>query len=199
MAEPSIRPESSISHPSAHRGAGGYCSQFEMAREEGRDRIARLNGKSHKQLALWLRKGRYQDDFRFLRVPSGRRNPLVMLPAALDCHQAKRLVYWEACCPGGRVRLGVIMPNNPATIGRYRCGPGEPLLVIAGPCVIESEALTLEIAQRLKQLAAELPIQLVFKASFDKANRTSASAFRGLGLQAGLAVLHRVREVTGLP
>jgi 2-dehydro-3-deoxyphosphooctonate aldolase (KDO 8-P synthase) len=91
------------------------------------------------------------------------------------------------------------MPNNPATIGRYRCGPGEPLLVIAGPCVIESEELTLQIAQRLKQLAAELPIQLVFKASFDKANRTSASAFRGLGLQAGLAVLNRVREATGLP
>lgn len=91
------------------------------------------------------------------------------------------------------------MPNNPATIGRYRCGPGQPLLVIAGPCVIENESLTLEIARRLQQIAAELPIQLVFKASFDKANRTSASAFRGLGVEGGLAVLQRVREVTGLP
>jgi 2-dehydro-3-deoxyphosphooctonate aldolase (KDO 8-P synthase) len=72
-------------------------------------------------------------------------------------------------------------------------------LVIAGPCVIESEELTLEIARRLKRLAAELPIQLVFKASFDKANRTSPSAFRGLGLEAGLAILNRVREATGLP
>jgi len=72
-------------------------------------------------------------------------------------------------------------------------------LVIAGPCVIESEELTLHIAGRLKQLASELPIQLVFKASFDKANRTSGDAFRGLGLEAGLAVLRRVREVTGLP
>lgn len=73
------------------------------------------------------------------------------------------------------------------------------MLVIAGPCVIESEELTLEIARRLKQLAAELPIQLVFKASFDKANRTSPTAFRGLGMQAGLSILNRVRETTGLP
>jgi 2-dehydro-3-deoxyphosphooctonate aldolase (KDO 8-P synthase) len=84
-------------------------------------------------------------------------------------------------------------------MGAYRCGPGEPLLVIAGPCVIESEELTLEIARRLKRLATELPIQLVFKASFDKANRTSPSAFRGLGMEAGLAILNRVRETTGLP
>jgi 2-dehydro-3-deoxyphosphooctonate aldolase (KDO 8-P synthase) len=90
-------------------------------------------------------------------------------------------------------------PHNPATIGPYRCGAGHPLLVIAGPCVIESEALTLEIAKRLQQIAAELSVQLVFKASFDKANRTSAAAFRGLGLDGGLAVLQRVREVTGLP
>ena len=90
-------------------------------------------------------------------------------------------------------------PKNPAAIGPYRCGPGQPLLLIAGPCVIESEELTLEIARRLKQIAAELPVQLVFKASFDKANRTSPSAFRGLGMRAGLAILNRVREATGLP
>ena len=90
------------------------------------------------------------------------------------------------------------MSNNPATIGPYRCGPGQPLLVIAGPCVIENEALTLEIAKRLKQIATELSVQLVFKASFDKANRTSVSAFRGLGLGAGLDILNRVREITGL-
>jgi 2-dehydro-3-deoxyphosphooctonate aldolase (KDO 8-P synthase) len=72
-------------------------------------------------------------------------------------------------------------------------------LVIAGPCVIENEELTLSIAQRLDRLRHELPIQLVFKASFDKANRTSGDAFRGLGLEAGLAVLDRIRQVTGLP
>ncbi len=91
------------------------------------------------------------------------------------------------------------MPNYPATIGPYRCGRDEPLLVIAGPCVIENESLTLQIAQRLAQLVDELPIQLVFKASFDKANRTSAAAFRGLGMTGGLAVLAKVREATGLP
>ena len=91
------------------------------------------------------------------------------------------------------------MPANPARIGPYQCGPGQPLLLIAGPCVIESEELTLSIAERLNRLRRELSVQLVFKASFDKANRTSADAFRGLGLEAGLAVLQRVKEATGLP
>jgi 2-dehydro-3-deoxyphosphooctonate aldolase (KDO 8-P synthase) len=91
------------------------------------------------------------------------------------------------------------MPENPATIGDLRCGRGQPLLVIAGPCVIESEELTLSIAGRLKQIAAELSASLVFKASFDKANRTSARAYRGPGLERGLAILRRVKESTGLP
>ena len=91
------------------------------------------------------------------------------------------------------------MPNNPAEIGPYRCGSGQKLLVIAGPCVIENETLTLTIAERLADIARELPIQLVFKASFDKANRTSLSAYRGSGMEAGLKVLAKVGEVTGLP
>jgi 2-dehydro-3-deoxyphosphooctonate aldolase (KDO 8-P synthase) len=91
------------------------------------------------------------------------------------------------------------VPNNPALIGSYRCGAGQPLLIIAGPCVIETEALTLSIAERLRAIAAELPVQLVFKASFDKANRTSGDAFRGMGLDAGLAILNRVKQRTGLP
>jgi 2-dehydro-3-deoxyphosphooctonate aldolase (KDO 8-P synthase) len=94
---------------------------------------------------------------------------------------------------------GANVPNNPVKIGPHLCGRGQKLLVIAGPCVIESEELTLEIATRLQALAAELPIQLVFKASFDKANRTSGDAFRGAGLSEGLRVLARVREKTGLP
>ncbi|HUE69385.1 MAG TPA: 3-deoxy-8-phosphooctulonate synthase [Pirellulaceae bacterium] len=92
-----------------------------------------------------------------------------------------------------------LAPQNPAQIGPYRCGPGQPLLLIAGPCVIESPALTLSIAARLKEIAASRPLQLVFKASFDKANRTSASAFRGAGLEEGLAVLAEVKRQTGLP
>jgi len=73
------------------------------------------------------------------------------------------------------------------------------LLLIAGPCVLESEALALLIAQRLVELTRGLPVQLVFKASFDKANRTSLESYRGPGLEAGLRMLHRVREATGLP
>ena len=91
------------------------------------------------------------------------------------------------------------MPENPVTIGNLQCGRGRPLLVIAGPCVIENEGLTLQIATRLKQIAAELAVPLVFKASFDKANRTSVAAYRGPGLEAGLAILQRVKESTGLP
>jgi 2-dehydro-3-deoxyphosphooctonate aldolase (KDO 8-P synthase) len=91
------------------------------------------------------------------------------------------------------------MTNNPAKIGQYQCGRGMPLLLIAGPCVIESRELTLSIARRLKEIVAGLPVQLVFKASFDKANRTSGAAFRGAGLEAGLAVLADVKKETGLP
>ena len=91
------------------------------------------------------------------------------------------------------------MPENPATIGNYRCGPGEPLLVIAGPCVLETPDLALRIATRLVQIAAALPIQLMFKASFDKANRTSLESYRGPGLDAGLEILARVKRETGLP
>jgi 2-dehydro-3-deoxyphosphooctonate aldolase (KDO 8-P synthase) len=90
-------------------------------------------------------------------------------------------------------------PNNPAQIGPYACGPGQPLLLIAGPCVVESEYLCLSIARRLKEIVAGQRVNLVFKASFDKANRTSASAFRGAGLEAGLAVLAKVKKETGLP
>ncbi|HEY2838536.1 MAG TPA: 3-deoxy-8-phosphooctulonate synthase [Pirellulales bacterium] len=91
------------------------------------------------------------------------------------------------------------MPANPARVGKYLVGAGQPLLVIAGPCVIESEELTMAIAERLAAIARELPIQLVFKASFDKANRTSADAYRGPGVEGGLAILDRVRQATGLP
>lgn len=72
-------------------------------------------------------------------------------------------------------------------------------MVIAGPCVMEEETLVLDIAKHLAQLAEELPIQVVFKASFDKANRTSVTSYRGFGLERGLEVLARVKEETGLP
>ena len=89
--------------------------------------------------------------------------------------------------------------NNPVQIGNYRCGPGEPLLLIAGPCVLESPALALEIAQTLQEELGSLDVQLVFKASFDKANRTRLDAYRGPGLEEGLQILDQVRQQTGLP
>jgi 2-dehydro-3-deoxyphosphooctonate aldolase (KDO 8-P synthase) len=92
-----------------------------------------------------------------------------------------------------------VNPRLPAHVGPHRCGPGEPLLVIAGPCVMENERLCLHVAESLAAIAAVLPIRCVFKASFDKANRTSAGAFRGPGLDEGLAILDKVRAATGLP
>ena len=91
------------------------------------------------------------------------------------------------------------MPANPVSIGSYKCGKGQPLLFIAGPCVIESERLVLDVARRLADLADRFHLQLVFKSSFDKANRTSVDSFRGPGLEAGLEILARVKAATGLP
>jgi len=90
-------------------------------------------------------------------------------------------------------------PRLPAVVGPHQCGPDCPLLLIAGPCVIDDEAVCLRIAETLARLASRLPINVVFKASFDKANRTSVASYRGLGLDEGLAVLERVRLATGLP
>lgn len=90
------------------------------------------------------------------------------------------------------------MPNNPVTVGSAECGQRQPLLFIAGPCVIESEELVLRVAGTLAELAASRGWQIIFKASFDKANRTSVDSFRGPGLSKGLAILQKVKEQTGL-
>src|SRR5262249_45898776 len=84
-------------------------------------------------------------------------------------------------------------------IGNLLCGKGRPLLWILGPCVIESHDLTLRIADTLKAMAERLKLPLVFKASFDKANRTSSKSFRGPGLHEGLRTLDAVKRHTGLP
>jgi 2-dehydro-3-deoxyphosphooctonate aldolase (KDO 8-P synthase) len=77
-------------------------------------------------------------------------------------------------------------------------GEGHPLVLIAGPCVIEDAATTLAIADFLKKMSRELEIPVIFKASYDKANRTSLEAFRGPGITAGLEILKRVKTETGL-
>jgi 2-dehydro-3-deoxyphosphooctonate aldolase (KDO 8-P synthase) len=81
----------------------------------------------------------------------------------------------------------------------FEVGPDRPLFLIAGPCVIESEALVIDVAGRLKEITAALGIPFIFKASFDKANRSSKGSFRGPGMSAGLAALARVREQIGVP
>jgi 2-dehydro-3-deoxyphosphooctonate aldolase (KDO 8-P synthase) len=78
-------------------------------------------------------------------------------------------------------------------------GPGRPLFLIAGPCVVESAQLTLDVAGELKRIAGDLGIPFVFKASFDKANRSSRASFRGPGLEQGLRVLSEVRRQHGVP
>ncbi len=91
------------------------------------------------------------------------------------------------------------MPANPVAVGRFRCGKQQPLLFIAGPCVIESEALVCDVGHRLAEMAHEQELSIVFKSSFDKANRTSINSFRGPGLEAGLEILAKVRDETNLP
>jgi len=81
----------------------------------------------------------------------------------------------------------------------YEVGERAPLFLIAGPCVIESPALTEEIAGRMKELTARLKVPYIFKASYDKANRSSRGSFRGPGIEAGLKVLADVRRAVGVP
>ena len=88
---------------------------------------------------------------------------------------------------------------RPIQFAGLTVGGGTPLLLIAGPCVIESEAHAIETALAVKSIASRLGVQYVFKASYDKANRTSGDSFRGPGLDAGLRVLARVRETAAVP
>src|SRR5262245_16696506 len=85
------------------------------------------------------------------------------------------------------------------TIGPIVCGGHRPLVFIAGPCVIESYDLVMSVAESLAQIAEKFGVPLVFKSSFDKANRTSSTSFRGPGLYEGLKILDAVRGKTGLP
>ena len=92
-----------------------------------------------------------------------------------------------------------VAPQSIVEAGPVRFGNHLPLTLIAGPCQMESRAHALEVAAALKEIAARRNIGLVFKTSFDKANRTSLSAARGLGLQAALPVFGEIRESLGLP
>jgi 2-dehydro-3-deoxyphosphooctonate aldolase (KDO 8-P synthase) len=82
--------------------------------------------------------------------------------------------------------------------GNVKIGGNRPLVLIAGPCVIENEAATMRHAERLMTICNGLSIPLIFKASYDKANRTSINAYRGPGLRDGLAILRKVKEALGV-
>ena len=85
---------------------------------------------------------------------------------------------------------------NPVTIGPVRVGNGLPLALIAGPCVMEPGDMTRRIAGELVAVCGELNVPLIFKASFDKANRTSGSSFRGPGLEAGMKLFELIKAET---
>jgi 2-dehydro-3-deoxyphosphooctonate aldolase (KDO 8-P synthase) len=92
-----------------------------------------------------------------------------------------------------------LVPNSTVEIGGVTVANELPLTLIAGPCQLESRGHALEMASALKDIAGRLGIGLIYKTSFDKANRTSASSARGLGLQAALPIFAEIRETLGLP
>ncbi len=81
----------------------------------------------------------------------------------------------------------------------YEIGHDQPLFLIAGPCVVESEGLVLDVAGRMQEITRELGVPYIFKASYDKANRSSRTSFRGLGIEEGLRILSEVKRQLGLP
>ena len=89
--------------------------------------------------------------------------------------------------------------KNSIKIGQLNIYPDGPFFLIAGPCVIEDEATTLEVALFLKEVQEDLDIPIIFKASYDKANRTSLNSYRGPGIDKGLEIIYKVKEITGLP
>ena len=91
------------------------------------------------------------------------------------------------------------LPSAVVTIGTARFGNGLPLALIAGPCALESRAHALEMASALKEMAGRLGLGLIYKSSFDKANRTSAGSARGMGLSEALPIFAEIRESVGVP
>lgn len=106
---------------------------------------------------------------------------------------------WDSLLPPNRRSCYKTAVRNTTDSLWRKLKSGRQLFLIAGPCVIESEALCFEVARHLQKVCARLGITYIFKASYDKANRTSAKSFRGPGLDDGLAVLERVRTQLGVP
>src|SRR5579859_6994238 len=92
-----------------------------------------------------------------------------------------------------------MLPARDITLGPLRLGLGNPLFLIAGPCVIESEAHARRMAEKVSKIAADAAVPYIFKASYDKANRSSVKAFRGPGLKEGLRILGKINSDLNLP
>src|SRR5580693_4923105 len=90
-------------------------------------------------------------------------------------------------------------PNSVVRVGKVEFGNDRKLSIIAGPCVLESRAHALEMSHALKEIVAKFGIGLVYKTSFDKANRSSSNSGRGLGLELALPIFDEIRESVGLP
>jgi 2-dehydro-3-deoxyphosphooctonate aldolase (KDO 8-P synthase) len=93
----------------------------------------------------------------------------------------------------------MLEPNKTVTVGNVEIGNAKPLSIIAGPCAMESRDHALEMAHALKEIAAKAGVGLIYKSSFDKANRTSANSDRGLGLELALPIFAEIRERYGMP
>jgi 2-dehydro-3-deoxyphosphooctonate aldolase (KDO 8-P synthase) len=91
------------------------------------------------------------------------------------------------------------MTMRPVAVGSITIGAGHPLVLIGGPCAIESEAFMLDVAARLRDIAAKAGVPFIFKSSYDKANRTSIRSYRGPGLRGGLDILHKIKDTVGVP
>jgi len=89
--------------------------------------------------------------------------------------------------------------SKTVSVGNIKIGGGEPLVLIAGPCVIESESSALRHAEKIKAIADRLDIPYIYKSSYDKANRTSLRSYRGPGLKKGIKILEKVKKEIGLP
>ena len=89
--------------------------------------------------------------------------------------------------------------TQPVSIGPFHIGGKSPLVLIAGPCVIESEKIVREIAEKLKRITVDLRVPFIFKASYDKANRSSIKSFRGPGLREGLKILQKLKTDLDIP
>lgn len=115
-----------------------------------------------------------------------------------DCKDGESCIGFGVRRSSGIIAQKMSEKAHQFSVGKVKMGRGTPLFFIAGPCVIESETHAMMVAERLMAVAGELGAPLIFKASYDKANRSSASSFRGPGMKEGLRILAKIKKKLGL-